>query len=492
MGKYIAVDLGAESGREILGEIKSDHIAISEIHRFLKPPIEVNSHLFWDVLHIFSEIIEGLRKIEDFEKETINSIAIDSWAFDFGLLDKDNFLIGNPVCYRDDRTRGITEEIYKRIGRFDIYKKSSGIYSADTNTSSHLLAMRKNNPELLDSAKYFLMVPDLINFWLCSEMSNEYTLASTTQLYNGENRIWSKEIIKKLGIPENIFLDVNLPGTRLGKLRQTLIDETKLVNADVVLSASHDTASAVLAVPALEDEFIWLSSGTWSLLGINTEKPVISENALDYTIGNFGSGDGKFIPLKPIMGLWLIQGCRKAWEKDGESASYDAITNMARSTQPFLSMFDTDDASFLNPKDMPEAINEYFKKTGQRIPSSKGEYTRVILESLALKYRWTYEKFREISGRDYDRIYLVGGGAKNALLNQFTANALKIPVIAGPFEATAMGNIVSQAISSGEFRNVKEARRLIRNSSNVTVIDPEPKEFQIWDDMFARYTNIIK
>jgi len=492
MSKYIAIDLGAESGREILGEIKSDHIAISEIHRFFKPPLEVDNHLYWDALHIFSEILEGFRKIDGNDAQMVKSVSVDAWAFDFGLLDKNHFLIGNPICYRDDRTRGITNEIYKRIDRLEIFRESSGIYSADTNTSSHLLAMRRDSPELLDAAQSFLMIPDLMHYWLCGIMSNEYTNASTTQLLKSEERFWCQEIIKKLEIPEKIFLDVNLPGTKLGKIKQNIIQDTNLVNAEVVLCASHDTASAVMAVPALEDEFIWLSSGTWSLLGINSDKPVLSESALDYVIGNFGNGEGKFIPLKPIMGLWLVQGCRKAWQRDGKSLSYDAITSMAKESKPFLALFDTDDTSFLNPKDMVGAINQFLSKTSQKNPNSIGEYTRVILESLAMKYRWTFEKIMELSGKTYDRLYLVGGGAKNSLLNQFTANALKIPVIAGPYEATALGNISIQAISSGEFANIQEARKLIRNSPEVTVIDPEPDQFQIWDDMYAKYLDLIE
>jgi rhamnulokinase len=490
MGKYVAIDLGAESGRVIVATITAERLDLKEVYRFPNGVVQVGDSLHWDVLRLWEEIRHGLRKVAAEYAGEIRSLAVDTWGIDYALLDRRGALVGNPHAYRDPRTNGVMEAAVEKLGRWEIYRQSGGIQFMSINTLYQLYAMAAAGDPALEIADTLLMMPDLFDYWLTGERACEFTDATTTQFYDGRSRSWSTSLLKVLGIPIHILPRVIFPGTRLGTLLPALAEETGLGALPVIAVAGHDTASALVAVPAAADgrSWAWLSSGTWSLLGGVSSEPLVTPQALEFNFSSYGGPGGLYLPWKNIMGLWLVQECRRSWEKHGESYSYDQLTTMAGEAQPFSALLDPDDPSFLAPKDMPGVIADYCRRTGQRTPESHGEMIRAILESLALCYRRTLDRLALLQGCTFETLHIVGGGSRNHLLCQFTADALGIPVVAGPVEATAIGNAALQAVAMGDLASLEEARDLVRATCDVIVYEPGARD--VWDAAYERFCRL--
>jgi len=486
MAKYLAIDLGAESGRIIVVTVAADRLNLDEVYRFANGTVQVGDSLHWDVLRLWQEIKTGLRKAAAEHGGEIRSLAVDTWGIDFALLDRHGALVGNPHAYRDPRTNGMMEAAIEKLGRWEIYRQSGGIQFMAINTLYQLYSMAQTGDPALEIADSLLMIPDLFSYWLTGERACEFTDATSTQFYDGRAWDWARPLLVKLGIPDRILAHVIMPGTRLGGLLPSLAEESGLGRLPVIAVASHDTASAVVAVPAASDgrEWAWLSSGTWSLLGGVSPEPLVTQQALEFNFSSYGGPGGLYLPWKNIMGLWLLQECRRSWERRGQSYSYDRLTAMAAGAQPFTAVLDPDHPSFLVPKDMPSVIADYCHRTNQRVPDGPGETARVILESLALCYRRTLDRLAQLQGRQFEALHVVGGGSRNQLLCQFTADALGMPVIAGPVEATAIGNAALQAVAMGDLASLAEARQLVRATCDVAVYQPGSRNG--WDEAFSR------
>ncbi len=487
MPKYVAIDLGAESGRIIVVtmDAAAGCVALDEVHRFPNGPVQVGGSLHWDVLRLWSEIKLGLRKAAAAHPGELRSVAVDTWGIDYALLDRRGALLGNPYAYRDPRTNAVFAPAVEKAGRWDIYRQSGGVQFMSINTLYQLYAAALQGDPALQAADTFLMLPDLFGYWLTGERACEFTDATTTQFYDGAARRWATGLLDCLGIPTAMLPPVILPGTQLGVLRADVAEETGLDRLPVIAVAGHDTASAVVAVPADSGHFAWLSSGTWSLLGGVSDEPIVTEQALAYNFSSYGGAAGQFLPWKNIMGLWLVQECRRAWSREGRELSYDELTELAAAAPPFGYRLDPDDPAFLAPPNMPEAIAAYCRRTAQRPPVGPGETVRGVLESLAVCYRRTLEWLSELQGRRFDALYAIGGGTKNSLLCQFTADACGVPLIAGPVEATALGNAALQGVALGDFGSLDEARGVIRRCAEVVVY--EPGAGGGWDEAYARF-----
>ena len=488
MSQFIALDLGAESGRAIVGKLESDRLSLEEAFRFPNGAVRVLGNLHWGPLRLFSEMKQGLSQISQQYGQDFASVGVDTWGIDYALLDRDGNLVGNPYCYRDARTEGMMDEAFKHISRQEIFEQSGGIQFLSINTLFQMLSMVVNNSPQLEMATTFLMMPDLFNYWLTGRKACEFTDTTTTQFYNSLVGDWSRDVLEKLGIPTDIFPEVVLPGTELGPLLPDIADEVGLEPLPVIAPATHDTASAVVAVPAERDNFAWLSSGTWSLLGGISDKPIVTPEALGYNFSSYGGAGGMCLPWKNIMGLWLVQECRRIWARAGDDFSYDDLTKMAAEARPFTAIVEPDHPSFLAPGDMPMAIQAYCRDTGQAVPDTKGEIVRTALEGLALKYRWVVEKLEILLDRKFSALHVVGGGSHNKLLCQFAADATGLPVIAGPVEATAIGNIAVQAVATGHLASLDEARQVIRRSFEV--ISYEPGDSASWDEAYERFNKV--
>ena len=479
---YLAVDLGAESGRVISGTINKNRLQLKEIHRFQNGGVLLGEHLHWDILNLWREIKRGLSLADT----SVRSIGLDTWGVDFGLLDAQDALIGIPYHYRDSRTDGMMEALFEIISREEIYAKT-GIQFMQLNSLYQLFSMVKGKSPALDSAARLLNMPDLFNFFLSGEKANEFTISSTTQCYNPIAKNWDVEMLSQLEIPTKIFGEIVPPGTLLGKLRPSIAQEIGY-STSVIASAGHDTACAISAVPASNDDYIYLSSGTWSLMGVLLDQPIINAESMKAEMTNEGGVDGKIRFLKNIVGLWLVQECRREWAREGEEYSYADLTKMAEKASPFTALIVPGESRFMAPKNMTRAIQAYCQETGQKVPESKGAIIRTVLESLALEYRWVAEQIDHLTGKHYPTIHMIGGGTKNKLLNQFTANATGRNIVAGPVEATAIGNILVQAIAMGEISSLAEGRMIVRNSFDVESY--LPKEKSTWDEMYSRYLNL--
>ncbi len=473
MPKYVAVDLGAESGRVIVVTLDAAAgcVGLDEVHRFPNGAVQVGDSLHWDVLRLWSEIKAGLRKAAAAHRGELRSIAVDTWGIDYALLDRRGALLGNPHAYRDPRTSAVFAPAVEKAGRWDIYRQSGGVQFMSINTLYQLYAAALQGDPALHAAETFLMMPDLFGYWLTGERACEFTDATTTQFYDGGAGRWATGLLDCLGIPTQMLPQVIPPGTQLGLLREDVAEETGLGRLPVIAVAGHDTASAVVAVPADRERFAWLSSGTWSLLGGVADEPIVTEQALAYNFSSYGGAGGQFLPWKNIMGLWLVQECRRAWAHDGVELSYDELTDLAAAAPAFRSHVDPDDPAFLAPRHMPEAIAAYCERTGQVAPTTPGETVRTVLESLAFCYRRTLEWLSQLQGQPFDTLYAIGGGTKNCLLCQFTADACGVPLVAGPVEATALGNAALQAVTLGDLASLDEARGVIRRCAEVAVYD---------------------
>jgi len=483
---YLAIDLGAESGRAIVGALNGKQLTLAETHRFANSPVRLNDGLHWDVLRLWSDIKEGIRK-----SKSLDSVGLDTWAIDFALLDKNNSLLSNPFHYRDARTDGMLDEAFKRLPRAEIFF-NTGIQFMQINTLYQLLALVAQKSPLFDIAKTFVTIPDLFNYWMSGEITNEFTNATTTQCFDPRKRDWATPVLDALNIPSHLFGPVTDPGIRIGTLLPSLAEETGAGAIPVVLPACHDTGSAVVAVPALagNQDFAWISSGTWSIMGVEASQPVVNDKALEYNFTNEGGVFGAWRLSKNIMGLWLVQECRREWTRQGEEMSFDALTQQAAESEAFLSVVDPDDAEFLHPGDMPARIQKFCADTNQRAPQTKGQIVRIALEGVALKYRLVLERLEELTGRHLDPIHIIGGGTKNRLLNQFTADSTGRAVVTGPVEATAIGNILMQAIGMKHLGSLAEAREVVRASFEPEIYEPNRKSD--WDEAYTRLQKAMK
>jgi rhamnulokinase len=480
---YLAIDLGAESGRLILGRLEAERLSLEEVHRFPNGPVRVHGHLYWDVLRMWSEILHGLR-LAARSPGGLSSLGVDTWGVDFGLLDAAGELIGNPYHYRDSRTDGMMEAAFARVPRVEIYRQT-GIQFMQLNSLYQLLAMRLGNAPALDRAAALLTMPDLFNFWLTGRMAAEFTNATTTQCYNPTTSDWAWELLDALQIPLRLFQPILQPASILAGLRPEVAAETGAGDLPVVAVGSHDTASAVAAVPAQSERIVFISSGTWSLLGSEIPRPVVSQQSLAFNFTNEGAIGGGYRFLKNISGLWLVQECRRAWAAAGQEYSYAELTRLAAEAPPFHSLVDPTAADFLAPGEMPARIGRYCLQRGQPAPTGVGGFVRCALESLALAYRQAIGQLEQALGYSLEAIHIVGGGSQNRLLNQFTADATGKPVIAGPVEATAAGNLLVQAMALGRLSSLSEARQLVRRSFPLETFEPGRQE--AWDEAYLRW-----
>ncbi len=481
---YIALDLGAESGRAVVGRFDGDRLRLEEAHRFPNGPVRILDSLHWDVLYLFEQIKEGLRRSAARVDGRVASIGLDTWAVDFGLLGPDDLLLGNPYHYRDSRTEGLVEEASRFLSPQELFAQT-GFPPIQISSLYQLLSMVWTDSPVLKVAHRFLLMPDLFNFWLTGRKASEFTIVPNTQCYNPTKREWAWDLLGKVGIPTRLFGEIVPPGTVLGHLLSPVAADTGLNEALDVAPACHDSAAAVVAVPTREQDYIFISSGTWSVLGTEVSSPVLTPEALARYLANEGGVFGTFRFTSNIMGLWLVQECRRTWAQAREDYSYVDLMQMAARGRPFSCLVNPNDVRFLAPGDMPDRIRTFCAETDQPIPQSKADVLRCILESLALRYRRGIEDIEEMLGRRMKIIHIVGGGSRNELLCQFTADATGRPVLAGPGEATASGNLLMQALALGDLSSLEEARELIRASFNLTLCEPGPTA--AWDEAYQRF-----
>ncbi len=485
--RYLAFDLGAESGRAMGAGFSGGKLALEELHRFPTGPVRVLDSLHWDVLRFWSEMQGALARSVAWGGGELASLGVDTWGVDFGLLAADDTLLGNPYHYRDQRTNGMVEEAFQLVPRAEIYAQT-GIQFLQLNTLFQLLAMVKAGSPALRAAKALLTMPDLFNFWLSGVKTNEFTNATTTQCFDTRKEAWATALLERLGIPAGLFQPVTRPCTVLGDLRRPVAEEAGCRPLPVVAVGSHDTASAVAAVPAEGRDFIYISSGTWSLMGVENPSALVNEQTLAEDFTNEGGLNHTFRFLKNIMGMFPLQECRREWARAGANFSYDELTELARGAPPLRSLIVPSDPRFFPPGAMAERIRGFCAEQGQPVPQTYGEVARCVLESLALEYRWVAEKLELLNGRRYPVIHIIGGGSRNRLLNQFTADATGCRVLAGPVEATAIGNTLAQMIALGHLGSLAEGRALVRASFEVSEFSPG--ERAAWDEAYERYRRL--
>lgn len=484
--QVLAFDFGASSGRCILGTLENGQIKMEEVHRFSNDPVLLGGTMHWDILRLLYEIKQGILKakhISDFQ-----SIGIDTWGVDFGLLDEQGVLLENPIHYRDDRTLGMQEEVFKEIDRETLYK-ITGNQIENFNTIFQLYSLAKNRPWVLERADKLLLIPDLFNYFLTGVKNSEYSIATTTQLMDVVNKQWSHEVLEKLNIPKKILPEIISTGKVLGTVNEEICNELGIRPVKVISVAEHDTQSAVIAVPTNDDDFIFISSGTWSLFGTEISSPIINEEAIKYNLSNEGGYGNTITLLKNIVGLWLVQESRRQWQREGKEYSFSELEKMAQSATPFKSFIDPDAPEFVASGNIPKRIKEFCKKTGQKVPETESDIILCINQSLALKYRYTMSQIEICTNKKYNSIHMIGGGIQSKLLCQMTASANGKKVIAGPVEATALGNIAVQFIALGEIKDIKEARKIISNSEDTKVYEPQNENE--WSKAYELFKTII-
>jgi rhamnulokinase len=484
---FVALDLGAESGRAVLGSFDGGKLKLEELHRFPNDPVRAAGSLFWDALRLWTEVKHSL-SIAAERSEGLKAVGVDTWGVDSALLAKGDVLVSNPYHYRDPRTDGIYDRAFRLVPREEIFEQT-GCQFMHINTVFQLLSMALARSPLLDAAETLLLIPNLFLFWLSGVKAAEFTDATTTQCYNPQTRDWSWPLLEKFGIPAGIFPEVIKPGTRLGPVLDDVAEETGAVGVPVIATATHDTAAAVAAVPAEEPRFAYLSSGTWSIVGVDTGEPVMSPAVLRDGFSNEGTATGGYRLARNVTGLWLVQELRREWARTGDELSYEQITRMAAEAKPFSAIIDPDHPSFLPPGDMEVRMREFCQASGQQtVPEARAEFARAAMEGLALKYRWNVERLEEMTGQPLDLIHIVGGGSRNRLLCQFTADATKRPVVAGPAEATSIGNVLVQALAVGEIGSLAEGRDIVRHSFQVDSY--EPQDDAVWDEAYERFSKL--
>jgi rhamnulokinase len=486
---YLAVDIGASSGRHVAGLFDGSRIELAEVHRFDNGPVTANGRMYWDLLRQWACLRDGLRAAAAKYPGQVASVGVDTWGVDFALLGRGGEVLSNPYHYRDGRTDGIMERAFSMVPREEIFA-ATGLQFMQFNTLFQLLAMRLADSPLLDVAESLLMMPDVFHWLLTGEKANEVTDATTTQFYNPQTQNWATQLLERFALPTKILGTLAPPGTKLGSLRADVATETSLVGVNVVLPGTHDTASAVAAVPAKSQpgsrpDWCYISSGTWSLMGVEVPRPVINDMCQTLNFTNEGGVGGTTRLLKNIAGLWLVQECRRVWNQAGKNYSWDDLTRLAEQAAPLESVINPDDASFRSPPNMPEAIREFCRRTGQTPPESDGAIVRCALEGLALKYRQVLLWLEQLIGGRIETIHIVGGGVQNHRLCQMTADACNRPVAAGPIEATAIGNLMIQAVAAGDVASIAESREVIRRSFEVKKY--QPQNTAVWDQAFERF-----
>lgn len=485
---FIAVDLGAGSGRVIAARTDLETLTLEEVHRFENPGTELPGGSFWNILGLYREILEGLRRAVERHGEAIVSIGIDTWGCDFGLIDRNGELLGMPHQYRDARFEGMAEAMHEILPEAEVFAQT-GVKTNFYNTSLHLLAEARKKSPALSNAETLLFVPDLLAYWLTGKLAIERTVASTSQLLDARTGDWAWGVIDALGLPKGIFGNVVAPGTVLGVVRDEVAAFIGRSGIPVVATACHDTAAAVAGIPMTGSGNLWLSSGTWSIMGVEIREAITTPEALELGFCNELGVDGTVRFLKNIGGLWLIQECKRQWELDGEKLSYAEMAALANNAPAFTAFIDPDDASFATPGDMPDKIRAYCQRTGQVVPEDKGTVLRVASESLALKYRVVFDRIRKLTGCEFTRLHAGGGGIQNELLSQATADALGIEVVAGPVEATSCGNVITQMVGTGNLEGFAAGRELIRRSFEFRTFTPGNRAE--WDAAFERFGNAI-
>ncbi|GLX67568.1 rhamnulokinase [Paenibacillus glycanilyticus] len=488
----LAFDLGASSGRALIGRLTGSAMAerkleVEEIHRFQNVPVQVGRHLHWDILRLLQEMKQALRKAFQLGYEPV-TFGVDTWGVDFGLLDANGELLGNPYHYRDPQTEGLIAEVESRFGREELFRQG-GLQFMPFNTVYQLYAMAQAASPKLDAARTLLLTPDLLVYLLTGKRVCEFSMATTTQLLQPETRQWNAALMEQLGIPAGMFLEPVYPGTRIGTLSEEVCEELGIPAVEAVAVATHDTESAVAAIPAATGPFIYLVCGTWSLVGTERDEPLLSDEAMALEFSNEGGADGKYQLLKNIMGLWILQECKREWDEAGMVFSFAELAAMAEREEAFRFLINPDDLRFFGPSNMTEKVKSYCRETGQPVPSTEAEVARCIMDSLALRYRSALEQIEKLTGEHYSGMHMVGGGIQNKLLCRLTANAIGRPVWAGPVEASAIGNMLVQLMALGECANLEEARQL--SAASFPVEAYEPSDPEIWNETYERFKQLL-
>ena len=481
---FVAFDLGATSGRTILGMLEGEKLTLEEVTRFPNQTLELGGHYYWNIYSLYESLKKGLAEVAKL-KVPVTSIGIDTWGVDFVCLNAAGDIIGLPYAYRDQHTAGMKERLFERVMPADEVYARTGIQHIDYNTLYQLYSMAQREDFNLVNAKRALFTPDALSYLLTGNMVTEYTIASTGQILNPYTRQIDGTLLEKAGIDPALFSPIVEPGHVIGPLRPQLCEELQIGPIPVVAVAGHDTASAVAAIPASGSDFAYLSSGTWSLMGVEARGPVINQKTTSYNITNEGGVCGTIRLLKNITGMWIVEQCLKKWRREGSDYSYPQMVALANAAEPFVCFIDPESPIFTNPTDMVKAIDAYCVNTRQRGPETHGQYIRTIFESLALKYRETLDTFLKLADHPINKLHIIGGGSRNALLNQFTANAIGLPVLAGPSEATSIGNIMMQAMAAGAVGSLEEMREVI--SANVKPYEYNPADGAVWDEAYQRY-----
>ncbi len=490
---YLAVDMGASSGRHVVGLFDGAKLRLEEIYRFENGPVDVAGTLFWDLLNQWSHVVSGLRAAGDRFGDRVASVGVDTWGVDFGLLGRGDVLLGNPSHYRDARTNGMLDKAFSIVPQNEIFAHT-GLQFMQFNTLYQLLAMKLAGSPLLDMAQTLLMMPDLFHWLMTGRKSNEFTDATTTQFYNPVEGGWAGELLGKLDLPAGILGPISPPGTDLGPLREGLAAEAGLPETHVVLPGTHDTASAVMAVPAASQpgarpDWCYVSLGTWALMGVESPMPVVNDHVFQLNFTNEGGVGDTIRLLKNITGLWLVQECRRVWNQGGRDWGWEDLNRLSDAADSLVSFINPDAHDFLAPTDMPEAIRQFCRNTGQTVPADEGAVLRCALESIAMKFRHVLGMCEELGGGRIDTIHVVGGGTKNRQLCQAAADACARRVVAGPVEATAIGNVMMQAVAAGDVGSIAQAREVIRNSFDVEQY--EPQNTAAWDAAYERFLRVL-
>jgi rhamnulokinase len=487
MAVFAAADLGAQSGRVAVGRFDGERLSVTEVHRFPNVPVRAGGALRWDAPRLYQDVVDGLRAAGR-EAGPLDSVAVDSWGVDFGLIDRSGRLLENPVHYRDDRRVRAMDAVLELVPPRELYERT-GIQLMPINTVFELGAMASDGDAALAASETLLFIPDLVHHRLCGARTSEYTIATTSQCYDARSRSWATDLLGRLGVPSRLLPEVVEPGTRLAPLTRQVVEETGLGGTHVVAVAAHDTGSAVAAIPFRFDGSVFISSGTWSLVGLEMREPVITDASFAANLTNEGGVDGTFRLLRNVTGLWLVEECRRAWSQEGSDYSFAQLIALAKAAPAFGSFIDPNDPAFAQPGDMPARVRAFCAHTGQLEPTDPGALMRCILESLALKHAQTIDLLAAVSGVEPREIHIVGGGVRNELLCRWTANAAALPVVAGPEEATLIGNLIVQAISHGDVGSLAEARDVVRSSVSPTTY--EPQDDTGWQEARDRFAHAV-
>lgn len=487
LNSFLAIDLGASSGRALLGTVQNDHLALKEILRFSNPMVEVNGRLYWDLLYLYNQIVAALRETK-LRGHNVISVGIDTWGVDFVCFGADGEPLRIPYSYRDSHTQGAPERFFSKIPKKEVYKKT-GIQIMNFNSLFQLDTMQEEKSSIYPLIDKILFMPDALSYLLTGQMVTEYTIASTSQMINPYTKDFDAALLDIIQLSKNKFAPIVFSGTTIGKISPSVQHLTDQEDISVIAVAGHDTASAVLAVPAEGAHFAYLSSGTWSLMGIESDEPVINEATYSLNFTNEGGADGSIRLLKNICGMWLIEQCKKEWEKKNP-VTYEEIVTAAEQTAPFQCFINPDASCFASPSSMIASIQHYCRQTGQFVPGTIGEIARCIYESLALRYKQVLQHLQELANFPIEKLHIIGGGSRNNMLNTFTANAIGLPVVAGPSEATAIGNLLMQAKAAGLVKNKEEIRRIVRNSTEMELF--EPSDTALWNDQYQRYLEVYQ